>query len=383
MRAALLLATARWRQRPGALLLLAAALALAVAVPVGTNQAVQREVDSLRKQTQDIPLVAGSGNAGQTDLVLSALDFDPRTLPTSTWSIVEAAREDVPNRTLPFHLGHRVQGQTLVGTESEVLQTLGLSLSSGRWCIRPGEVVVGAAISAEDFPMGQVVASEAPKKFALQSPPTQNLRIVGRCAPSGSAADQVVWTNLTTSWVLDGFFHEHESVTENDIDQSTQARNILSPNTPLVRDLYDRDPNKLHAHIETSQLPIHLIRIAPENQRALSLVRANLNYAFGSTTAIPESVADELAESFAARARLIQLAVIIPSIGVSLLGLLVIVLDWQRRKVEHAGLRRLGADRKMLGLSFALELSGVLAIATSLTLVLAWLLSLSAARWVI
>ena len=106
------------------------------------------------------------------------------------------------------------------------------------------------------------------------------------------------------------------------------------------------------------------------------MVRTNLNLAYGAMTAVPEKVADELAESFAARAKLIQLAVVVPGLGVSLLALLVVWLDWQRRRAEHAGLRRLGASQWMLVGSFALELMGTLIISILLTTALTFGLSL-------
>ena len=96
-----------------------------------------------------------------------------------------------------MHLGHQASGVTLVGTESEIVSTLGLQLTTGRWCIRPGEIVAGGGTPLDRFALGQVVESEAPRKFALQAPPTQRLRVVGRCEPTGSAADRVAWTNLT------------------------------------------------------------------------------------------------------------------------------------------------------------------------------------------
>ncbi|MAW42043.1 MAG: hypothetical protein CMJ30_06495 [Phycisphaerae bacterium] len=379
MKAAWILAKSRWRERPGTLLLLSLAMAMSAAVPFGTDRAVRREVVQLRQQTQSIPLVAGSSDAGQTDLVLSALDYDPRNIPPTRWALVEAARQDAPEGVLPMHLGHRTSGLTLVGTESEVASTLGLTLTSGRWCVRPGEVVAGADTPTDAFSVGQVVDSEAPKKFALQAPPTQKLLVVGRCASTGSPADQVVWTNLTTAWVLDGLFHAHLN---EDVKQSTEQRQVLSPNTPLARRLYEQDTSTLHAHTLESDLPIHLLRIVPKDQRSLTLVRSNLRHAHGATTAVPEFVADELAESFAARAKLIQLAVLIPGIGVSLLALLVIGLDWQRRRSEHAGLRRLGASQSMLVGSFALELLGTVLVGLMLLASMAFLLSLFAAQWV-
>ena len=111
------------------------------------------------------PLVAGAGDAGQTDLVLAALDFDPRSIPTAGWGLVEAARQDVPNGVLPLHLGHKASGVTLVGTESEIASTLGLRLASGRWCIRPGEIVAGAGTPLDQFSLGQIVESESASKI--------------------------------------------------------------------------------------------------------------------------------------------------------------------------------------------------------------------------
>lgn len=382
MRVVWILAKSRWRERPRTLLLLSLAMALAAAVPLGTNQAVQREVQQLRQQTRGIPMVAGAGDAGQTDLVLAALDFNPRSIPTARWGLVEAARQDVPNGVLPMHLGHRASGVTLVGTESEVVSTLGLTLASGRWCIRPGEIVAGANTSLDRFALGNVVESEAPKKFALQAPPTQRLRVVGRCESTGSPADQVAWTNLTTTWVLDGLYHAHQSDSEQP-NKSTENRQLLAPNTPLVRNLFEGDGSGLHAHISKSELPIHLLRITPQDQRSLTMVRTNLKLAYGAMTAIPEQIADELAESFAARAKLIQLAVVVPGLGVSLLALLVVWLDWQRRRTEHAGLRRLGASQWMLVGSFVVELMGTLIISILLTTGLTFGLSIFAARWVI
>ncbi len=380
MRAAWILAKSRWRERPGTLLLLSLAMAMSAAVPFGTDRAVKREVRQLRRQTQSIPLVAGASAAGQTDLVLAALDFAPRDIPPTQWSLVEAARQDAPEGVLPMHLGHRISGLTLVGTESEVVSALGLKLASGRWCIRPGEVVAGAGTPIEHLSVGQIVDSEAPRKFALHAPPTQKLLVVGRCEPTGSPADQVVWTNLTTAWVLDGLFHAHLN---EEIKQTTENRQVLSPNTPLARNLYEQDTSNLHAHISESDLPIHLMRIVPNDQRSLTLVRSNLRHAYGATTAVPESIADELAESFAARAKIIQLAVLIPGVGVSLLALLVVGIDWQRRRSEHAGLRRLGATQWMLVGSFALELLGTILVGLMLMTVLAFVLSLFAAHWVI
>ena len=113
-----------------------------------------------------------------------------------------------------------------------------------------------------------------------------------------------------------------------------------------------------------------------------TMVRTNLKLAYGAMTAVPEKVADELAESFAARAKLVQLAVVVPGLGVTLLTLLVVWLDWQRRQTEHAGLRRLGASQRMLVSSFALELLGTAVISVMLASGLTVALSIFAARWV-
>lgn len=381
MRVAWILAKSRWRERPGTLMLLSLAMALAAAVPLGTNRAVQREVQQLRQQTKGIPLVAGASDAGQTDLVLAALDFNPRSIPTAGWRLVDAARKDVPDGVLPMHLGHQASGVTLVGTESEIVSTLGLQLTTGRWCIRPGEIVAGGGTPLDRFALGQVVESEAPRKFALQAPPTQRLRVVGRCEPTGSAADRVAWTNLTTAWVLDGLYHAHQTDSKKP-DGATEQRQVLAPNTPLVRNLYEQDGSGLHAHIPKSELPVHLIRITPQDQRSRTMVRTNLKLGFGAMMAVPEKVADELAESFAARAKLIQLAVVVPGLGVSLLAMLVVWLDWQRRQTEHAGLRRLGASQWMLVGSFLLELLGALVLSVLMAFGLTEALSLFAARWV-
>ena len=381
MKVAWILAKSRWRERPGTLLLLSLAMALAAAVPLGTNRAVQREVQKLRQQTQGIPLVVGAGDAGQTDLVLAALDFEPRSIPTVGWGLVEAARQDVPDGVLPMHLGHQAFGVRLVGTESEIASTLGLQLATGRWCIRPGEIVAGADTPLDRFSLGQIVESEAPRKFALQAPPTQRLRVVGRCLPTGSSADGVAWTNLTTAWVLDGLYHAHQTASEQP-ESSTEQRQILTPNTPLVRNLYEQDGSGLHAHISKDELPVHLLRITPQDQRSRTMVRTNLKLAYGAMTAVPEKVADELAESFAARAKLVQLAVVVPGLGVTLLTLLVVWLDWQRRQTEHAGLRRLGASQRTLVSSFVLELLGTAVISVMLASGLTVALSIFAARWV-
>ena len=73
---------------------------------------------------------------------------------------------------------------------------------------------------------------------------------------------------------------------------------------------------------------------------------------------------------------------VVPGLGVSLLALLVVWLDWQRRRAEHAGLRRLGASQWMLVGSFALELMGTLIISILLTTALTFGLAIFAARWV-
>ena len=80
-------------------------MALAAAVPLGTNRAVQREVQHLRQQTQGIPLVAGAGDAGQTDLVLAALDFDPRSIPTAVGGLSRRQGKTFPTASSRCTLG--------------------------------------------------------------------------------------------------------------------------------------------------------------------------------------------------------------------------------------------------------------------------------------
>ena len=161
--------------------------------------------------------------------------------------------------------------------------------------------------------------------------------------------------------------------------KATEGRQVLAP-TPLVENLYEQDGSGLHAHVSKSELPLHLLRITPQDQRSRTMVETNLKDRDMAMTAVPEEdsptnwrILSPSQTDSACRGR--------PGSWRRFAGLAGGVGDWQRKANRTRRASATGRSPMDSGGRACFKLLGTLVISAS-TSGLTAALSRFAARWV-
>ena len=219
-------------------------MALAAAVPLGTNRAVQREV-----QHRDNKPKASPWLRGRVMPVKPIWFWPPLTLIREAFRLPVGGLSRRQGKTFPTASsrctlgtsfwsdsgGHRVRNRFHAG----------LRLASGRWCIRPGEIVAAAPLQtcSRWDRLLNLKRSKIPAGTAHPAASGRWPMRADRFSRRSSGLDQP-HHRVGPGWAVSRSSNGGRRTRE-----GNRGRQVLAPNTPLVRNLYEQDGSGLHAHV--------------------------------------------------------------------------------------------------------------------------------------
>jgi len=350
-------AQASLRAAPARVLVLALGLSLVAGLPLSLRSGVGLLEAQVRARAASTPLVLGAPG-GTAELVLSTLYFRGgrvEGLPLSARTPL-LARGDVA--VVAVEIGAQAQGLPVVGVDVDYFAARGLRLLGGRLPAVTGEVVLGAA-AAERLGLGtgEQVRSDPPESADFTGPTSVLLDVSGVLAPTGSPDDGVLFTDLSTAWLLAGELHAHAPATTDEQLSTGEASAAVF----LFEELDDAARARVHGH--GAALPVSGLLLFPDDARAHDQVLAELSMDPAVQVARP-SVEVQRVMDIVLRVE-DGLVGLFALVGLAMVGLLAVIvgLDWRLRAEERVLLDRLGAPRWWMVALVAVELAliGVIA----------------------
>jgi putative ABC transport system permease protein len=252
-------------------------LALTLWLPITLRLVLNQFQADISLRADSTPLIIGA-RGSRVDLTLHALYFQSAPPALTTLAEAEYVNNSGFAAAIPLHIRYETQGvdgsagAPIVGTSPEYFDFRKLKVDQGRPFSLLGECVVGAqAAEMLQLTPGDSILSAPRNAFNLAGDYPLKLNVVGVLAPSHSADDNVVFTDVHTAWVIDGIGHGHQSVTpdtdpslllQGDGEAVTANAGVL-PYTEITPENID----SFHFHGESANFPISAIIAVPYSDK--------------------------------------------------------------------------------------------------------------------
>lgn len=279
----------------------------------------------------------------------------------------------------PLHHAGRARGMPIIGTDLDYFRLRGLAVTDGRLPVRIGEVVLGArAAEVLGAAPGGSIVSDVDQVFDLAGAYPVGLQVSGVLAPTGTADDMAILTDLKTGWIVSGLGHGHE-----ELRAQTNAALLLkgtgdgavtaNAGLPTLAVIAAGQVAAFHFHGAPETFPLSSILVFPQGRKAAALLQGRVADRGAPTQILRAS--DQirgLMDNVFQVARVLRGVMLAVSAAAVLAMALVVWLSVQMRGREFEIARRLGAGPGLPAALVAAELGMLLAAAAVLSLLLLW-----------
>jgi putative ABC transport system permease protein len=377
MRNPLYLATQYLRYNWGKSMILILSIGLIVFIPLGLNFLAEKGARQLTARAESTPLLVGTMGS-QTELALSALYFKMPVYKPLSFSEMESIAIHDGVQAIPLHLRFGVGSNPIAGTTSDYFDFRGLDLAEGRRMALLGECVLGSAASEDlNAGVGQTVTSSPVTAFDIAGSFPLRMQVVGVLAPAGTADDNAVFTDVKTTWVIEGLAHGHQDVTEATADSLLMSRDsagaVASPAVLSYTEITPENRSSFHFHGDPASYPIDAIIAIPEDKRASLMLRGYYeNERDDVQIAVPRDVIKELVGTLFNVRDLLFLAALSIGIATAVIIALVFMLSIRLRRREISTMYKMGGSRgrirQMLGMEIVMVAVSGVVVAVLMTL---------------
>ena len=348
-------------------------LAITIWMPITVRMVLDQFRREISERAKATPLVLGA-RGSRIDLALHALYFE--TLPPADTSMKEIETIDelaVSNAAaigIPLHIRYRTQsrpgieGAVIVGTSPEYFDFRRLQLADGRMISLLGECVAGSNVGQRmQLRPGDSLLSAPRNAFNLAGDYPLKMNVVGILKPSHSPDDDAVFTDVQTTWVIDGIGHGHQEL-NSQTDPSLLLKNnsetgsittsaAVLPYTEITPENID----SFHFHGEPSTFPLTGIIVVPETDKARTQILGRYSSSQATAQCLkPPEVIDELLSLVFRIEQLAWVCSIAAAVVTLLLLGLVVNLSMQLRATEMQTMFRLGCSRATIAMLHGSEI---------------------------
>ena len=274
------LAWAYLRDRPLNTFLNIFLLALGVAMIVVLLLFSSQVEDRLTKDSQGIDMVVGAKGSPLQLILSSIYQID---MPTGNIPLADAkklSQHPMIKTIVPLALGDAFRGFRIVGTEHSYLKLYDAKLAQGELWTQPLDATLGAKVAkVTGLKIGDTFTGSHGLGAGGGEHEASPFKVVGILAETGSVADRLVLTGITSVWKM----HEHHGAKEEhaDHDDSDEGKEVTSLliqyRTALAGASLPREINSQTAMqaaspaFETARL-LSLVGFGVDTLRAIALV---------------------------------------------------------------------------------------------------------------
>ena len=340
-------------------LLLAGALGVVLALPVAVRVLVRTAEHQLRARAESTALVAGP-RGSETDLMLSALHFRKGADEALHYSVCDALRDSGLAEAIPLHLHFRAQGAPIVGTELEYFEFRHLRVAQGRMITRLGDCVVGARLAREKgLQAGGSLFSSPEQVFDIAGTYPLKMRITGVLAASGTSDDEAIFTDVKTTWLIQGLGHGHDDLVKPEnagaVLSKDKGQVVANASVRMFNEVTDANVASFHFHGDPADFPIHAMIVEPHDAKSEAILTGRYQGNKEVQIIRPKDVLDGLLGTLFRLEGLIVTALALVAGAAAAVAALVFGLSFRMRQREFATLAQIGVGRGTLVLTKGCE----------------------------
>jgi putative ABC transport system permease protein len=352
--------------------LLVGCLTLVLFLPVALRILVGHTEQQLTTRAAATPLLIGA-KGSPLELALNSLYFDTKVPARLEYSEVAVVRDTGLAEGIPLYVRFRSRTHPIVGTSLDYLEFRDLQIADGRQMQRLGDCVVGA-VAAEKLGLrpGDSVVSSPETVFDIAGVYPLKLRVMGVLEFANSPDDRAIFTDIKTTWIIEGLAHGHTDLAKPDARTGVLKRDgdRITANASVVQynEITDANIGSFHFHGEVSGFPMTaMIAVPPADKSKTLLMGRYQGEAQALQILVPEKVVDELLATILTVQRYVTLGMGVLGAATLATASLVFLLSLRLRRREIETLHKIGGQRGavfvicLFEIVFVLLVSAVLA----------------------
>ncbi len=340
---------------------LVACVTLIAALPLSLELLLDESERQLLSRAQDTPLLLGAKGSA-LDLVMNSLYFDDEMPESISMKAVDQLLASGLADPIPLYIRFQARSFPVVGTTIDYMEFRGLRLAAGRQMALLGECVLGATV-AESLGLepGDSLLSSPETVFDLAGIYPLKMKVAGVLQRSHTPDDLAVFTDLKTTWVIEGLVHGHQDVSrvkdETLIMQRTRTGVVASPKLFQYNEVTADNIDSFHFHGDADEYPLTAVIAVPHDVKSSTILRGRyLQDEALHRVVLPDKVIDGLLQNIF-RIKSVMDAVIVIVAAATLLALvLVFSLSLRLRQRELHTIFKLGCSRTTIACLLGAEI---------------------------
>jgi len=356
--------------------LLVGCLTLVLFLPVALRILVGHTEQQLTTRAAATPLLIGA-KGSPLELALNSLYFDTKVPARLEYSEVAAVRDTGLAGAIPLYVRFQSRKYPIVGTSLDYFEFRDLQIAAGSQMQRLGDCVVGA-VAAEQLGLhpGDSVISSPETVFDIAGVYPLKMRVTGVLSPANSPDDQAIFTDIKTTWIIEGLAHGHTDLAAPEARTSVLKRDgdRITANAAVVQynEITDQNIGSFHFHGDVSGFPMTAIIALPLDDKTGTLLMGRyLGEDHAAQILIPQKVIDGLLATILTVQQYVTVGMAVLGVATLATASLVFLLSLRLRRREIETLHKIGGQRGAVFAICAFEIVFVLAVSTLLASLLA------------
>lgn len=358
-------------------LIMVLASALILAVPLVTQNLLDRSQSLMTARADTTPLLLGRQGSA-LDLAIKALYFRGQAPQPASMATVEQLWNSGYADVIPMHIRYFAGGAPVVGTSLDYLDFRRFDFQAGRAFSLIGEVVIGSQVAERlGTGVGRSLITQPENLFDLTASYPLQLDIVGVLAPTGTPDDAAIFTDIKTSWIIQGIGHGHDDI----IAAGVRPDGVVVANAAQRQFARITDENRasFHFHGDPEGYPVTAIIALPYDHKSKTILRGQFQNPDNPIQIIqPSPLIAQLMDNLFRFKAILDVVVLVVAIAALFALGLAVFLSLQLRQPEMRTNYQLGAGRWFSLRLVGLELVVLLATGAGL----AWLAGLASQHFV-
>jgi len=370
----------------GKTLVLITSITLITFLPMALQVLLNESEQQLRSRAIETPLLVGAKGSA-LDLVMSSLYFDDEVPEIISMQAVRQVETTELAYAIPLYVRFQSRGFPVVGTTLDYFDFRELKIEEGRMLAVLGECVIGADVAEQlGIGPGDSLVTSPENLFDIAGIYPLKMKVTGVMARRHSPDDLAVFVDMKTAWVIQGLGHGHQdlaktrdtSVILKQDERSVTANARLMQYTEITKDNIDG----FHFHGDESIYPVTAILALPNDTKSAAMLRGRFLDDENYQIIKPDDVIDGLMENIFRIKSVIDAVIVIVAIATVLTIVLVFILSLRIRRDELETIFRIGCSRMTIVRLLAAEILIIILTSAVLCAVLLWLVQTNSSELV-
>jgi len=342
---------------------LIACVSIILVLPISLELILNESEVQLMSRADDTPLIVGAKGSA-LDLSMNTLYFDdeiPEFISMEAAERIEASGLGLP---VPVYIRFNARNYPIVGTTIDYFVYRKLRFSKGRNIAVLGECVLGSRAAEElELGVGDFVISSPESLFDIAGVYPLKMKITGILNTANTPDDFAIFTDIKTTWVIEGLGHGHQDVTKLDDPTLIYGRNdsVVAATAKLYNfnEITEENMDSFHFHGSLTDFPITAVLVAPNDTKSGTILQGQFLSKDEKYQIIqPSLVIDGLLQTIFKIRNVLDAIILIVGFATLLAIILIFTLSLRLRQNEIKTIFKIGCSKgtiiKLLSAEIAL-----------------------------